>query len=347
MVIFMKTLYKITLTLAFVVLNSNFAYAQTEREKGTRLYNEGKNKEAVAVLEKATKQSKTDAEAWNALGLAYFKEESFKKAIKAFEKAVSLNQQNATYHTNLAYAYLQSGKSDKAQSESNKAIEINPKMSLAYYIRGAANVYEGDNEEALLDADKAIAINPDYSLAYVLKSDALLYKFGSRVGSGVKPIDAIDLLQQAKDVLETCLKTCRNNSQIELQTKRLDALTVFHKYFSKNRDAVMNAAAEGKLIKPTVQTPLDSSITPMKILTKPHPAYTDKARGENISGTITMAVFFAESGRVTHALILKGLGGGLNEAALRAAYGITFEPAKKDGKPFSQIKMIQYSFSIF
>ena len=342
----MKTLYKITLSLVFVFLNSNHAFSQTEREKGIKLYNEGKNKEAVAVLEKAAKQSKTDAETWNALGLAYAKEDALKKAVKAFEKAVDINRQSATYHTNLAYAYLQTGKSDKAQAESSKAVGIDPKMALAYYVRGAANVYEGDNEEALLDADKAIAINPNYSLAYVLKSDALLYKFGNRVGGGSKPIDEVNLLQQAKDVLETCLKNCRNNLQIELQTKRLETLTVFHKYFSKNRDAVLNAVSEGKLIKPIAQTPLDSNITPTKILTKPQPAYTDKARGENISGIITMAVFFADSGRVTHALILKGLGGGLNEAALKAAYGIIFEPAKKDGKPFSQIKMIQYGFRI-
>lgn len=343
----MKTLYKIILTLAFAVLNLNFANAQTEREKGIQLYNEGKNNEAVAALEKATKQSKTDAEAWNALGLAYIKANALKKAIKAFEKAVDNDQQNPVYHANLAYVYLQNGKPDKAQAESTKAIAINPKMSLAYYVRGAANVYEGDNGEALLDADRAIEIDPNYSLAYILKSDALLYRFGNRVGNGSKPIDEINLLQQAKDVLETCLKNCRNNSQIELQTKRLETLTVFHKYFSKNRDAVLNAVLEGKPIKPPVQTPLDPDITPMKILTKPNPTYTQKARSENISGTITMAVFFADSGRVTHALILKGLGGGLNETALKAAYGITFEPAKKDGKPFSQIKMIQYSYSIY
>ena len=62
---------------------------------------------------------------------------------------------------------------------------------------------------------------------------------------------------------------------------------------------------------------------------------------------MVLAILFSETGRITHALILKGLGGGLNEAALRAAYGIKFEPAKKDGKPFSQIKIVTYSFAIY
>ena len=51
----------------------NFTFAQTEREKGIELFKQGKNKEAVAALEKASKrkETKTDAEVWNFLGLAY------------------------------------------------------------------------------------------------------------------------------------------------------------------------------------------------------------------------------------------------------------------------------------
>jgi len=343
----MKTLYKTALSLILLTLTSNLAFAQTEREKGIRLYQEGRNKEAVAVLEKASRQAKPDAETWNALGLAYIKEDALKKAIKAFEKAVSLNQQNATFHTNLAYAYLQTGKLDKAQSECTKAIAINPKVTLAYYVRGAANLLEGDNDEALRDADKAIEVNPDYSVAYSLKADALLYQFSNRVGGGAKPIDKIDLLQQAKDVLESCLKNCRNNSQIEFQKEKLDTLTVFHDYFSKNRDALLSAVAENPTAATIDQTPPDPSVTLMKVLTKPQPRYTDKARQDGVQGTITLAILFSETGRITHALILKGLGGGLNEAALGAAYGIKFEPAKKDGKPFSQIKIVTYSFAIY
>lgn len=344
----MAAIGKILLSIIVVISAFNFTFAQeSEREKGIKLYQEGKNKEAIAALEKASKQSKTDADVWNTLGLAYLKEDSLKKAIKAFEKAVGLDQQKAVFHTNLAYAYLQNSKFDKAQSESSKAIKIDPKSALAYYVRGAANVYEGDDDEAIRDADQAMAVNPDYTLAYTLKSDALLYKFGRRVSGGAKPIEEVDLLQQAKDVLESCLKNCRNNPQIKLQEERLETLTVFHKYFSVNRDAVLNAVAENPTTATVDPLPVDPSITPMKVTLRPQPRYTDKARGDNISGTITIAAYFAESGRITHALILKGLGGGLNENALKAAYDIRFEPPTKDGKPFSQIKIVKYTFTIY
>lgn len=318
----------------------NFGFAQTEREKGIELYAQGKNKEAVAALEKAGKKTKTDAEVWNYLGLAYMKSEEVKKAVKSFEKAVNFDAQNPIYRTNLAYAYFLNNKPDKAQTESTKAIELNPQNALAYYIRGAANVWEGDLDDAIADADKAIAANPDYSQAYILKSDALLSTFGRRVGSGSKPIDEINLLQQSKDVLEICLKNCQNNSQAEVQQDRLETLTVFYNYFNRNKDTVL-----GQI--PPVPTPSDPSLTPLKILSKNPPAYTDNARANGVEGTIRMAVFFSESGRVTHTLVLKGLGGGLNENAVRAARQIKFEPAKKDGKPISQIKIVEYGFRIY
>lgn len=344
----MRMFYKICLIMIFAALVNLSAFAQTEREKGIRFYKEGKNKEAIAVLEKESKKAKTDAETWNALGLAYFKEESTKKAIKAFEEAVDLNQANAVYHTNLAYAYLQIGKSDAAQTESTKAIALNPKNALAYYVRGVANVYEGDNGEAIADADQAIKINSDYSMAYVLKSDALFYQFGNHVGGGAKPVEHIELLQQAKEALENCLKNCRNNSQVELQQERLETLNVFHKYFSKNRDAMLNAIAEDKPlpVQPN-QPPPDPSVTPMKIFVKPQPLYPGGARDRGIEGKVTLIALFSETGKITHALILRGIGGGLNEAALRAAYAIKFEPAKKNGKPYSQIKTITYTFDIY
>ncbi len=343
----MNTLCKISFALVLISGLFNSASAQTEREKGVKLYQEGKNKEAVAVLERASKQTKTDAETWNALGLAYARTQEMKKAVKSFEKAVSFDQQNAVYHTNLAYAYLQGNQFNKAQSESNKAIAINPKTMLAYYVRGTANIYEGNYDEAIRDADRAIAINPNYSLAYTLKSDTLLHQFGNQVGKGSKPIEKIELLQKAEDVLNVCLKTCTDNSQAGVQQKQIETLKVFREYFSKNPDALARLVDDQPAAVTVAPKLPEPGVTPLKILAKSPPRYTDKARSENISGTITMAVFFADTGQITHAIILKGLGGGLNENALQAAYSIKFEPAKKDGKPFSQVKTITYSFTIY
>ena len=268
----------------------SFAFAQTEREKAIELYDKGKNKEAVAALEKASnrKETKTDADVWNFLGLAYTKDEAYKKAVKAFEKAVGINPQNAIYQTNLAYVYLLNNKFDKAQEASTKSIGLDPQNAVAYYIRGAVSIWEGDFDDAIADADKAIAANPNYSQAYILKSDILLSHFGRRVGSDSKPIDEINLLQKSKDILETCLKNCQNNSQAGIQQDRLETLTLFYNYFSKNKNVTLNQASDassnqtGSVSLP----PPDPSITPLKILKKTLPAYTDNARKNGIEGTI-------------------------------------------------------------
>ena len=149
----MKIIFgKFTQLLLIILFFVGFVSAQTETERGIKLYEDGKYKEAVNILEKASKQAKNDAITWNALGLAYVKKEDFKRAIKSFEKAIEFNQQNAIYQTNLAYAYFLYGKLDKAQRAAAKAIELNPKNAVAYYIRGSASVWEGNNSEALADA---------------------------------------------------------------------------------------------------------------------------------------------------------------------------------------------------
>ncbi len=336
---------KFTITFTLVLCCANFVFAQTESEKGIELYKQGKNKEAVAVLIKAGKKIKTDAEVWNYLGLAYTKDEAYKKAVKAFEKAVAIDARNATYQTNLAYVYFLSNKLDKARNASTQAIEINPKSANAYYIRGAANVWLGDNDNAVKDADKAISLNADYSQAYTLKSDALLANFGKLVNGGVKPRDAANLLEQAQSALETCLKNCRNNLQVESQKKAVDTLHLFTEYFSRNRNAQLSDTTDASSGQ-TIPSTADSSVTPLKILKKPAAQYSNNARENGISGTVRVAALFSENGRVTHILVLKSLGGGLTENAVSAAKQLEFEPATKDGKPISQVRIIEYNFNV-
>lgn len=337
----MKLVYnKSFLFFLLVLFCGSFAFAQAEREKGIELFKQGKNKEAVAALEQTTKKTKTDAEIWNYLGLAYIKINSLKKAVKAIEKAVSLNPQSAIYQTNLAYAYLLSNKLGKARDESTKAITLNPQSADAYYVRGSAAILEAKYDEAISDADRAIAANADYASAYILKSDALLSKFGRGIGVNLKPVENSKWLIQAKEVLENCLKNCKNNSQVRIQQERLEAVNAFYDYYEKrkNTDLALPAAV------PTVPNP---NITPLRIVSKPKASYTDKAREAQVSGTIIVLVLFAGSGRVTHTIILEGLGYGLNENAVNAARKIVFEPAKENGKPISQIKIVQYSFKIY
>lgn len=75
------------------------------------------------------------------------------------------------------------------------------------------------------------------------------------------------------------------------------------------------------------------AITPVEILSKPKPAYTAEARLAGVEGSVILDVLFAASGRVEVLRVVRGLGYGLDDAAIDAARKILFRPATAGGKP--------------
>ena len=62
------------------------------------------------------------------------------------------------------------------------------------------------------------------------------------------------------------------------------------------------------------------------------PAYTDDARAAQVEGVVRVEITIDPTGQVVDAKILRGLGHGLDEAALAAARQMTFEPGTRCGK---------------
>lgn len=86
---------------------------------------------------------------------------------------------------------------------------------------------------------------------------------------------------------------------------------------------------------------------PVKIHSKPRAMYTDEARQNNIQGNVKLRVAFLSSGQIGEITTLEGLPDGLTEEAIAAAREIRFEPAVKDGVPYSKVMTLQYTFSIY
>jgi TonB family protein len=72
--------------------------------------------------------------------------------------------------------------------------------------------------------------------------------------------------------------------------------------------------------------------TPVAIEAKPQPVYTSEARELRIEGEVLVKVVFSSDGKVKVLNVIRGLGHGLDEAAVRAAQGIQFKPAKRNGQ---------------
>jgi TonB family protein len=87
-------------------------------------------------------------------------------------------------------------------------------------------------------------------------------------------------------------------------------------------------------------------IVPAEILSKPVPVYTDEARSKKIEGEVLLEVVLQASGKVQVVRVVRGLGYGLDDAAVRAAEQIRFKPALKDGQPADSTAVLHIIFQL-
>ena len=89
-----------------------------------------------------------------------------------------------------------------------------------------------------------------------------------------------------------------------------------------------------------------AKLVPAEILSKPTPIYTDEARTKRIEGEVLLEVVFEASGKLRVVKIVRGLGHGLDENAVRAAEQIRFKPALKDGQPSDSTAVVHIIFQL-
>ncbi|HMJ09739.1 MAG TPA: TonB family protein [Pyrinomonadaceae bacterium] len=328
---------KIATILFLVLLFAGATSAQRTGHPGIDLYKEGKNADAVASLSSAVKQTqyKSDPEIWNYLGLASVETGEIKNATEAFEKAIKLAPSRSTYHANLAYVYLLATKTSKGESEAQKAISLDPRNVAAYSIRGVSRLWALRFDDAEKDASQMIAIEPGNPDGYILRSRVTIGRLGSRVTEGSTAQKELPFLEEAVSILKNGAELSKQHSKHKEIVSELESLTAFYDYFSKDRSVPAGSA-----------TP-EPGTTPIKILNKPHAAYTDRARQANVEGTIRIAALLGSSGRVEQVLVLKRLGSGLDEQAVNAARAVKFVPATRNGLPISKVIILEYGFSIY
>jgi protein TonB len=101
----------------------------------------------------------------------------------------------------------------------------------------------------------------------------------------------------------------------------------------------LRAAAPKALAAPRAKLLVSNkALEPSETITKPKPinpslpAFTDAARMAGVQGKVILELIVNETGEVTDARVVKGLGYGLDEAALAAAKKYRFAPATQAGR---------------
>jgi TonB family protein len=86
--------------------------------------------------------------------------------------------------------------------------------------------------------------------------------------------------------------------------------------------------------------------TPVEITSKPNPVYTDEARQLKIEGEVLLEVMFGANGQLHVDRVVRGLGHGLDEAAVAAANKIQFKPAARNGVPVDSTSIVHVTFQL-
>ncbi len=86
--------------------------------------------------------------------------------------------------------------------------------------------------------------------------------------------------------------------------------------------------------------------TPVEITFKPNPVYTDEARSLKLEGEVLLEVNFSATGTLHVNRVVRGLGHGLDEAAIAAANKMRFKPALRSGQPVDSTAIVHVVFQM-
>lgn len=308
--------------------------ANPELAPAVKLLREGETLKALELLKRAVKKNKTDGEAWYYLGIVYLQLSDLKKASEAFKTAITVRPDLAApAHAGYAYALMLRNRLDTAVLEANKALAIDPQNIEALYTLGLVDLRKGARNEAIKRATALIALQPEFAPAYLLMSQAhVSYSGGAMYRDSNEPKDQRHLrYKSAADALEKYLKLETDPAEAQAWEEQLETLRFY----------VASSSGETGIYTGGDVT------TKVRIIAKPEPSYTEKARQENVVGRVVLRCVFAADGSVKHILVLQSLPNGLTERCIAAAKKIKFTPATLNGKAVSMWMQLEYNFNLY
>jgi len=327
------------LLLTFVLsLSPRIFSQQTDRDLYLGLYRQGQYGKAIIVLKRLTKENSSDGDALYYLGLSYLKVDQERDAVKVLAKAVNKKPDDALIRSALAYAYVLRNDEEHASNEAHEALRLDPKVTGAHYVLSVIGLRNRVYNTAYDEAKRTIELEPNFVAAYLVKSQALVSSFAQQAGTIIRPVNSRgEFLEEAVSDLQKYLSLAPKSSSTPYYEHYLDSIKFFADYYAlpENQKTTLTGGAS---------QPDGRTVTPLKILSKPKPAYTDRARDADVNGVVRLLVGLSADGTTKHILVLTSLGYGLDESAVAAARQITYQPRTVDGKPVSSVATFEYSF---
>lgn len=324
-----------------------------------------------------TTQVMAKSEVVGYLGKLLLNNREFSEAEKYFNSVIAIDKKNPTAYEGLAQINIFSYKKySEAKDLAKQAISLETQNGYAYYMHALCSYREifgekisfnitdkeklkqiNDLQESLFNELKtSIKLLPEFINAYYLlgvvslntekdlKETLQLMQMAKQLEPQNKSfifLQAVFLIklkdyQSAKSLI-TPLLAENNNPEVKSQAEG----------FIKDIDAYI-AAVNSNKNKPadTINAKNLGKITPPKIISKENPIYTEEARKEKVEGIIILSALLCKDGVVRDLKVVKSLGNGLDEEALKAAEKIKFTPAEKDGQPVDLRVRLEFTFNL-
>ena len=307
------------------------AQQTVERDKALDYFKKGDYRKAVKTLKNYTKVAPNDHLGFYYFGVACERLNDLKDAEKALEKSIEINSDFADSQFILSVVYFRRNKIDDAVRAGEKATMLGFKNADLYYVLGAAYFRRGENEKALENAEKALELDPKLASVYLLKAYAVM----NITHDGGKYEEITAKYGGSADNLTRAVILAKDSSNKIFKKSDQEDLDYFANYYKEKEKSSAK------------DDDTDENITSLKILTKPRASYTDSARANGIAGTASLLVAFEKTGEINHILVVRGLGGGLDEQAVKAARKIKFEPRMVNGTPVTTARIVLFSFTIY
>ena len=236
----------------------------------------------------------------------------------------------------MAFTLLLRNKVKEALSEVQRLLAIDPDSVDGHYIVGVLRLRSGDNASALEEANTAIRLNPSFAQGYLLKSQALVSFFeGTEVPpEGEAREKRLERYKEAAKSLREYLKLNPDSKREATWNEQLEALESSVKFFEQSGNNRTTFSG-------------NEVTTKARVLSKPEPSYTQRARENQVTGTVILRAIFASDGQIKYIFVLRGLPDGLTEASIAAAKRIKFAPATIKGKPVSMWMQLEYNFNLY
>jgi hypothetical protein len=135
-------------------------YADAYDQLGLAYFRKNEWDKSLAYYDTCLRLAPTKSITYSNMGVIYFNRQQYDKALEVYEKAVRYDPRFADAWFNLGSTYGTLGKYNEAINAFKKCIEINPDKAEAYYYIGITYQMLNDNQNAQFYLNKAYELKP-------------------------------------------------------------------------------------------------------------------------------------------------------------------------------------------